>query len=51
MHGPSPSLRHPIENAERTGFLNNFITKPGIEVGDDTCYDDPPHWTVRGPPR
>jgi len=41
MHGPSPSARHPIEGAERLGFLKNFITRPNIEVGDYSYYDDP----------
>lgn len=41
MQGPSPNVRHPIEAAERLGFLKNFITRPNIEVGDYTYYDDP----------
>lgn len=41
MHGPSPLERHPIRGAERLGFLKNFITRPNIEVGDYTYYDDP----------
>lgn len=41
MHGPSPSDRNPIRGAERLGFLKNFITRPNIEVGDYTYYDDP----------
>ena len=41
MHGPPPSARHPIEGAERLGFLKNFITRPNIEVGDYSYYDDP----------
>lgn len=41
MLGPSPDTRHPIEGAERVGFLKNFITRPTIEVGDYTYYDDP----------
>ena len=41
MQGPSPSLRHPIAGALRVGFLKNFITRPNIEVGDYTYYDDP----------
>ena len=46
MHGPSPSFRHPIEAAERLGFLKNFSSRPNIEVGDYTYYDDP-----KGPER
>ena len=41
MTGPPPSARHPIAGAERLGFLKNFITRPNIEVGDYTYYDDP----------
>lgn len=40
-HGPLPSLRHPLRDAPRVGFLKNFITRPHIEVGDYTYYDDP----------
>jgi virginiamycin A acetyltransferase len=41
MQGPNPSLRHPLPGAERLGFLKNFVTRPTIEVGDYTYYDDP----------
>ena len=41
MDGPSPSTPHPIHGAERLGFLKNFISRPNIEVGDYTYYDDP----------
>lgn len=44
MHGPSPSTKHPIQGIQRVGFLKNFITRPNIEVGDFTYFDDP-----RGP--
>lgn len=30
-----------MEGADRLGFLKNFITRPTIEVGDYTYYDDP----------
>jgi virginiamycin A acetyltransferase len=43
-HGPSPDSRHPIAGVTRTGFLKPHITRPNIEVGDYTYYDDP-----RGP--
>lgn len=42
--GPSPETRHPIPGVTRTGFLRPFITRPTIEVGEYTYYDDP-----RGP--
>jgi virginiamycin A acetyltransferase len=41
MQGPSPDTRHPISGVERTGFLKPFITRPNIEVGDYSYYDDP----------
>lgn len=41
MRGPSPETHHPISGAPRVGFLNNFITRPNIVVGDFTYYDDP----------
>jgi virginiamycin A acetyltransferase len=40
VHGPSPETRHPIA-ADRLGFLKHFVTRPNIEVGDYTYYDDP----------
>jgi virginiamycin A acetyltransferase len=46
VNGPDPTTRHPIAGVERTAFLKNFITRPTIEVGDFTYYDDP-----RGPER
>ncbi|MEO8032767.1 MAG: CatB-related O-acetyltransferase [Gemmatimonadota bacterium] len=42
--GPSPDLPLPIPGVARLGFLKQFITRPGIIVGDYTYYDDP-----RGP--
>ncbi len=42
--GPSPGTRYPIPGVTRTGFLRPFITRPNIEVGEYTYYDDP-----RGP--
>jgi virginiamycin A acetyltransferase len=42
--GPSPDQRFPLDGITRLGFLRHFITRPGIEVGDYTYYDDP-----RGP--
>lgn len=41
MHGPPPGTRHPIEGADRVGYLKNFVTRANIEVGDYTYYDDP----------
>lgn len=44
--GPSPDTRYPIPGVTRTAFLRPFITRPNIEVGEYTYYDDP-----RGPER
>ena len=41
MCGPSPTTPHPLPGARRSGFLKNFLTRPTIEVGDYTYYDDP----------
>jgi len=41
MTGPSPETRFPIPGVQRTGFLRPFITRPNIEVGEYTYYDDP----------
>ncbi len=41
MNGPDPDGRHPMPASPRLGFLKNFITRPNIEVGDYTYYDDP----------
>lgn len=41
MNGPSPDTKYPIEGIKRTGFLKHFITRPNIEVGDYSYYDDP----------
>jgi len=40
-NGPSPATRHPLAGVERVAFLKPFITRPNIEVGDYTYYDDP----------
>ena len=45
-HGPSPEERFPLPGITRLGFLKHFVTRPTIEVGDYTYYDDP-----RGPAR
>ncbi len=42
--GPLPDTKYPIPGVTRTGFLRPFVTRPNIEVGDYTYYDDP-----RGP--
>lgn len=40
MHGPHPSTLYPLAGYEHAVFLNNFITRPNIIVGDYTYYDD-----------
>jgi len=37
---PDPNLLYPIDQVERLVFLKNLITRPNIEVGDFTYYDD-----------
>ncbi|QDZ01193.1 CatB-related O-acetyltransferase [Nitratireductor mangrovi] len=41
MHAPDPDNTHPLPFHPRTAFLKNLITRPTIEVGDYTYYDDP----------
>lgn len=41
MLGPSPDAVHPMEGFPQICFLKNVITRPNIEVGDYTYYDDP----------
>lgn len=43
-YGPSPDNPHPMAGFPQVCYLNNVITRPNIEVGDYTYYDDP-----RGP--
>ncbi|MGD8325673.1 MAG: CatB-related O-acetyltransferase [Sphingomonadales bacterium] len=38
---PNPDQKHPIKGQERVCFLKNFITRPDIQVGDYSYYDDP----------
>jgi virginiamycin A acetyltransferase len=38
--GPDPLTLHPLKGHERLCFLKNIITRPTIEVGDYTYYDD-----------
>jgi len=40
MHGPSPDTLHPFSGADHTVFLKNVITRPTIEVGEFTYYND-----------
>ncbi len=41
MYGPNPNEKEPMKGFPQVGFLKNYITKPNIEVGDYTYYDDP----------
>ncbi len=41
MHGPSPDTMYPMEGFPQICFLKNAITRPNIDVGDFTYYDDP----------
>ncbi|MEP3278088.1 MAG: CatB-related O-acetyltransferase [Stappiaceae bacterium] len=40
MHGPDPNTPYPFNGEPHTIFLKNFITRPTIEVGDYTYYND-----------
>ena len=40
MHGPAPSTLYPLDGHARAVFLKNFITRPNIDVGDYTYFDD-----------
>ena len=43
MHGPSPDTLHPFNGEPHTVYLKNVITRPTIEVGDFTYYNDENH--------
>ncbi|MES0809850.1 CatB-related O-acetyltransferase [Roseibium sp. SCPC15] len=43
MHGPSPDTLHPFHGEPHTVFLKNVISRPTIEVGDFTYYNDENH--------
>ena len=39
--GPDPATLYPLAGFPRVVFLKNVVTRPNIEVGDFTYYDDP----------
>lgn len=39
--GPDPANPYPIPTQPRVGFLKALVTRPSIEVGDYSYYDDP----------
>lgn len=41
MHGPDPKTIHPLDGFPQIVFLKNVVTRPTIEVGDYSYYDDP----------
>lgn len=41
MHGPDPRNPHPMPGFPQVCFLKNVVTRPNIEIGDYTYYDDP----------
>jgi len=43
MHGPSPDTLHPFNGEPHTVFLKNVVTRPNIEVGEYTYYNDETH--------
>ncbi len=38
--GPDPNSMYPNENIKQVCYIKNVITRPNIEVGDYTYYDD-----------
>jgi virginiamycin A acetyltransferase len=36
-----PTIIHPMPDQKRCGFLKPLVTRPTIEIGDFTYYDDP----------
>lgn len=40
LKGPNPDVIHPLEHYHNLVFLKNIITRPNIEVGRFTYYDD-----------
>jgi virginiamycin A acetyltransferase len=38
---PDPEIIHPMPDQKRCGFLKPLVTRPTIEIGDFTYYDDP----------
>jgi len=43
MPGAHPDAEYPFNGERHTVFLKNFITRPTIEVGDFSYYNDPDH--------
>ena len=43
MEAPNPDTRHPFNGEPHTVFLKTVITRPTIEIGDYTYYNDPEH--------
>ena len=41
MQGPSPATPYPMPGFPQVCFLKNIVTRPNIEIGDFTYYDDP----------
>lgn len=41
MQGPNPDTAFPMPGFPQVCFLKNIVTRPNIEVGDFTYYDDP----------
>ena len=41
MHGPTPDTLYPMPGFPQVCFLKNIVTRPNIEIGDYTYYDDP----------
>ena len=40
MNGPNKDQQFPLAGYDKLCFLKNILTKPNIDVGDYTYYDD-----------
>ena len=41
MYGPDPAILYPMRGFPQVVYLKNVVTRPNIEVGDYSYYDDP----------
>lgn len=46
--GPDPRTVHPVPAHPRIVFLKEVVTRPNVEIGDYTYYDDPEHALLFG---
>lgn len=41
MHGPCPTIKHPMTGFPQVCFIKNTVRNPDIVIGEYTYYDDP----------